>query len=105
MQASRFRWKTPAFCGSGRNVLRRTPDECVDRDRRGRCRNILSGDALALYLRLERFGLLIIMAAVFFVPQLQVPLSRAIFGLVMLITTPFGVSAVVGSALRSVLVG
>jgi Zn-dependent protease len=65
----------------------------------------LSGDALALYLRLERFGLLIIMAAVFFVPQLQVPLSRAIFGLVMLITTPFGVSAVVGSALRSVLVG
>jgi len=65
----------------------------------------LSGDALALYLRLDRFGLLIIMAAVYFVPQLQVPLSRAIFGLVMLITTPFGMAPVVGSALRSVLVG
>jgi Zn-dependent protease len=65
----------------------------------------LSGETLGLYLRLERFGLLIIMAAVYFVPQVQVPLSRAIFGLVTLITTPFGMTAVVGSALRSVLFG
>ena len=65
----------------------------------------LSGEALALYRRLDRFGLLIIMAAVYFVPQLQVPLSRAIFGLVILITTPFGMAPVVGSTLRSVLVG
>ena len=65
----------------------------------------LSGGALALYRRLERFGLLIIMAAVFLVPQLQEPLSGAIFGLVRLITTPFGVAAVVESVLRSVLFG
>ena len=65
----------------------------------------LSGGALALYRRLERFGLLIIMAAVFLVPQLQEPLSGAIFGLVTLITTPFGVAAVVESVLRSVLFG
>ena len=65
----------------------------------------LSGAALGLYRRLERFGLLIIMAAVFFVPQLQVPLSEAIFGLVALITTPFGVAAVVEPVLRSVLFG
>ena len=65
----------------------------------------LSGDTLALYRRLDRFGLLIIMAAVFFVPQLQAPLSRAIFGLVTLITTPFGVAGVVGAGLRSALFG
>ena len=63
----------------------------------------LSGEALALYRRLEQFGLLIIMAAVFFVPQLQVPLSGAIFGLVRLITIPFGVDGVVEPVLRGVL--
>jgi Zn-dependent protease len=65
----------------------------------------LSGETLALYQRLDRFGLLIIMAAVFFVPQLQAPLSAAIFGLVTLITTPFGVAGVVGAGLRSALFG
>ena len=63
----------------------------------------LSGEALALYRRLERFGLLIILALVFFVPQLQVPLSAAIFGLVQLITTPFGVTADVEPLLRRLL--
>jgi Zn-dependent protease len=61
----------------------------------------LSGETLALYRRIERFGLLIIMGAVFFIPQLQLPLSEAIAGLVRLITTPFGVTAVVEPALRS----
>ncbi|MCX6543461.1 MAG: site-2 protease family protein [Acidobacteria bacterium] len=65
----------------------------------------LSGETLALYRRLERFGLLIIMAAVYFVPQLQVPLSEAIFGLIALVTTPFGVAAIVESVLRNVLFG
>ena len=63
----------------------------------------LSGEALVLYRRLEQFGLLIIMALVFFVPQLQIPLSAAIFGLVELITTPFGVMADVEPLLRSLL--
>jgi Zn-dependent protease len=65
----------------------------------------LSGQALLLYRQLDRFGLIIILAAVYFVPQLQVPLSAAIFGLVELITTPFGVAAVVEPVLRSVLFG
>jgi Zn-dependent protease len=65
----------------------------------------LSGVALSLYRQLERFGLIIILAAVYFVPQLQVPLSAAIFGLVELITTPFGVSPVVEPVLRMLLFG
>jgi Zn-dependent protease len=65
----------------------------------------LSGGALSLYRRLERFGLLIILALVFLVPQLQVPLSRAIFGLVELITTPFGVRADVEPLLLRLLFG
>jgi transposase-like protein len=62
-------------------------------------------EALALYRRLEQFGLLVILALVFFVPQLQVPLSAAIFGLVTLITTPFGVTADVEPLLRTLLFG
>jgi Zn-dependent protease len=63
----------------------------------------LSGEALVLYRRLEQFGLLIIMALVIFVPTLQEPLSAAIFGLVNLITTPFGVTADVEPLLRRLL--
>jgi Zn-dependent protease len=65
----------------------------------------LSGETLALYRRLEQFGLLIIMALVFLVPQLQVPLGGAIFGLVELITIPFGVTAYVEPLVRSLLFG
>ena len=65
----------------------------------------LSGETLALYRRLEQFGLLLIMVLVFLVPQLQVPLGRAIFGLVELITTPFGVTAYVEPLVRSLLFG
>ena len=63
------------------------------------------GEALGLYRRIEQFGLIIIVALVFLVPQLQVPLSRAIFGLVELITIPFGVRADVEPLLRRLLVG
>ena len=65
----------------------------------------LTGEALALYGRLDRFGLLLILAVVFFVPQLQVAVSGAIFRLIELITTPFGVAAVVEPVLRSTLGG
>ncbi len=63
----------------------------------------LSGEALTLYRRIEQFGLIIILALVFFVPQLQVPLGRAIFGLVEMITIPFGVAADVEPLLRRLL--
>ena len=65
----------------------------------------LSDEALTLYRRLEQFGLLVILALMFLIPQLQVPLGRAIFGLVELITTPFGVTAEVDSVLRRLLFG
>jgi Zn-dependent protease len=65
----------------------------------------LSGGTLALYRRIERFGLLIILALVFLVPGFQGPLSRTIFGLVELITTPFGVRADVESVLQRLLFG
>jgi len=65
----------------------------------------LSGESLLLYRRIEQFGLLIIVALVLFVPQMQVLLSDAIYGFVELITTPFGVWAEVESLLRRVLHG
>lgn len=65
----------------------------------------LAGEAFTLYRQLERFGLIIIVALVFLVPQLQVPLTRAIFGLVDLITAPFGVRADVVPLLRRLLFG
>ena len=65
----------------------------------------LSGEALTLYRRLEQFGLLVILALMFLIPQLQVPLGRAIFGLVELITTPFGVTDEVEPVLRRLLFG
>ncbi len=65
----------------------------------------LTGETLALYGRLDRFGLLLILAVVFFVPQLQVAVSGAIYRLIELITTPFGVAALVEPVLRSALGG
>jgi len=63
----------------------------------------LSGAALEVYRRLDRFGILILVALMFFLPQLQVPLTRAVLGFVHLITTPFGVAADVESVLRALL--
>jgi Zn-dependent protease len=65
----------------------------------------LSGETLALYRRLEQFGLILIVALVFFVPQVQVVLAAAIFVLVELIARPFGVWADVEPLLRRVLFG
>ncbi|MGH9422024.1 MAG: hypothetical protein ACRD3J_18750, partial [Thermoanaerobaculia bacterium] len=63
----------------------------------------LSGEVLLLYRRLEQFGLLIIMALVFLVPQIQLPLSAAIFGLVDVIATPLDVWPVLEPLLRRLL--
>jgi len=63
----------------------------------------LSGEVLVLYRQLERFGLLIIMALVFLVPQFEIPLLGAIFGLIRLITVPFGVAPLVELLLRHLL--
>ena len=63
----------------------------------------LSGETLLLYRRIEKFGLLIIMGLIFFVPQLQIVLGAAIFGLVRLITMPFGMAPDVLPLLQSLL--
>jgi Zn-dependent protease len=63
----------------------------------------LAGETLVLYRRIERYGLFIIMGLIFFVPQLQVFLSAAIFGLVRLITRPFGMTPDVEPLLRTLL--
>jgi Zn-dependent protease len=65
----------------------------------------LSGESLVLYRRIEQFGLLIILALVLFVPQIQVLISSAIFVFVELITTPFGVWPDVESLLHGLLGG
>ncbi len=63
----------------------------------------LSGESLDLYRRVEQFGLLILIALLFLVPSFQFFLADAIFGLVAIITAPFGVWADVEPLLRSLL--
>jgi Zn-dependent protease len=63
----------------------------------------LSGEGLDVYRRLEQFGLLIIVALLFLVPQTQTLLAAVIFGLVELLTRPFGVWADVEPLLRGLL--
>jgi len=65
----------------------------------------LSGEALHVYRRLEQFGLLLVVALLFFVPGFPALLGAVIFGLVKLITTPFGVWADVEALLRHLLFG
>lgn len=65
----------------------------------------LSGEALNVYRRLEQFGLLLVVALLFFVPGFSALLGAVIFGLVALITTPFGVWPDVESVLRHLLFG
>jgi len=61
---------------------------------------LLSGESLGLYRRLDQYGLVIILALLYLVPQFQSLLSVAIIGLVELITAPFGVWAEVEPLLR-----
>jgi Zn-dependent protease len=65
----------------------------------------LSGESLDVYRRLEQFGLLIILGLLFLVPQTQTLLAGAIFGLVELLTTPFGVWTDVEPLVRRLLFG
>jgi Zn-dependent protease len=65
----------------------------------------LSREALVAYQRLERVGLLVVVALVFFVRPVQILLVESIFALVAMIATPFGVWADVEPLLRSVLFG
>lgn len=65
----------------------------------------LSGETLILYRRLEQFGLVIILALVFLVPQAWRLLAEGIFGFVELITSLFGVWPVVEPLLRGLLYG
>jgi Zn-dependent protease len=53
----------------------------------------LSGPALDVYRRIDRFGILILLALMFLIPQLQAPLIQAVLGFVRLIATPFGVAS------------
>ncbi|MCA9751218.1 MAG: site-2 protease family protein [Gemmatimonadetes bacterium] len=59
----------------------------------------LSGAALRGYRQLERFGLLLVLAFVFFFPPGQEFLVRAVGALTLLVTSPFGVSRAVAMAL------
>ncbi|MCA9470274.1 MAG: site-2 protease family protein [Nitrospira sp.] len=52
---------------------------------------LLTGESLRLYRRLDQYGLIIILALLYFVPQFQALISVAIFGFVEVITLPFGV--------------
>jgi Zn-dependent protease len=58
---------------------------------------------LALYLRLERYGLLIIVALLFFVPQIQVPLLAAVTGLISAMASLLGVQAQIAPAMQHAL--
>ena len=65
----------------------------------------LTPGALAVYQRLERFGLLIIVAALFFAPQIQRPLLAAVYGLISTLATLFGIQGQLGLALQQALTG
>ena len=63
----------------------------------------LSGETLILYRRIERYGLFIIMGLIFLSPRLQIFLGAAVFAVVRLITTPFGMTPDVEPLLRRLL--
>ncbi len=59
----------------------------------------LSPGALAAYQRLEQFGLLIIVAVLYFAPQIQGPLLGAVSALISALAALFGVQSELGSVL------
>ena len=65
----------------------------------------LSGEALEAYRTIERYGLLILVALIFFVPSFQSFLAHLLLGSMGLLTTLFGISGEVGSVLRPLLFG
>jgi len=65
----------------------------------------LTGNALRVYRSIERYGLLLIVALVFFIPPFWMLLFRILLIAMALVTTLFGISQDVAIALRSVLMG
>jgi Zn-dependent protease len=65
----------------------------------------LSGPTLSAYMRMERYGLLIIFGLVFFVRPAQIFVSTAVRELTLAVTLPFGVAPAVEQGLRSLLGG
>jgi Zn-dependent protease len=63
----------------------------------------LSGSALIAYQRLERYGLLIIVALIFFFPPAQTFVAGAVRELTLAVTYPFGVAPAVEIGLRGLL--
>lgn len=61
----------------------------------------LSGGALATYQRMESFGLLVILALVFFVPATQMVLATLIVYATQLVAAPFGIEQALLSGLQS----
>jgi Zn-dependent protease len=66
---------------------------------------VLSGNALKAYVRLERFGLLVIVVLVFFVRPVQVFLSEAIVLCTAALTWPLGIWVDMEPVLRHALFG
>ena len=65
----------------------------------------LSPGALAVYQRIEQYGLLIIVALLYFAPQIQRPMLGAVSGLISAMAALFGVDAQLGPALHGALSG
>jgi len=61
----------------------------------------LSGPSLAAYQRLERYGLFVIVALVFFFPPVQILLSVLIREVTLAVTLPFGAAPIVEAGLRN----
>jgi len=63
----------------------------------------LSGPILDAYLRLEQYGLILIVALILFFPPAQIFLSTAVHDLTMAVTLPFGVASDAEVGLRNLL--
>jgi Zn-dependent protease len=63
----------------------------------------LSGSALVAYRRLEQYGLIVIVALIFFVPPAQAFLFGAVRDLTLAVTLPFGVAPAVELGLHGLL--
>jgi len=63
----------------------------------------LSDRALAAYQRIEQYGLLIILALVFFVPSAQMLLASLVKDVTLLLTVPLGIESALGAGLSNLL--
>ncbi len=65
----------------------------------------LSGQALIFYRRFDRFGLLLIVILIFFVPSVQLVLFETMLAVVAILADAFGISQEVAFVLRRLLLG